>query len=507
MGETLDWLARLLHPRSSNPVARLLAEAAEVAPAAGGFVSTVGAERMDARKLELPVGTITLSHLASAGDPAGRAHLARSVVDGMGCAVRANVELLAAACDQAIEEIAVTGGMSRSALFRSVVAAALDRPVQAGAAGEATGLGAAMCAAVGAGLFADLREAVRALAGARDVVRPDAEAVRAYARLYEVWTKVREKSAETNASFTGLVLPAVLEHRTDPVRGSVAVRLRALVTAEMDEESLARLRRFADVEYAPFRKTLRLLSGKSLAAAAAGTQVLVTEVDVVDAAALADLPELRVVVACRGDAVNVDIAACTAFGIPVLHAPGRNADAVADLTLAFLLMLARKLVPATAFLHQPGIAAGDVGRMGQAFGSLQGRELDGRVVGLVGFGAVGRAVAERLAGFGARVLVSDPYAAPEAAWRHDAEPVHLATLLERSDFVSLHAAVTDETRGLIGAPELARMKRGAFLVNTARAALVDEAAPCVRAGSPAPLSTCSRSSRRARIIRCCSSRA
>jgi len=134
-----------------------------------------------------------------------------------------------------------------------------------------------------------------------------------------------------------------------------------LVCADFDASSLASLREFADVEYAPFREKLRLLSGDLLVQELADYDVFVTEIDLVDAAALAQLPKLRVVGACRGDAVNVDVAACSAYGIPVVHAPGRNADAVADLAIAFLLMLARKFPAAGSFLRGGDIAAGDMG--------------------------------------------------------------------------------------------------------------------------------------------------
>jgi autoinducer 2 (AI-2) kinase len=477
MGEALDWIAGLLFADASHPVLHLLAEAAASPPGAAGMLSSLGAEVMDARRISLPIGHWTASWLATAGDPRRRGHFARAVLEGMAFALRANVEQIEAVSGRTAPALRLAGGMSRSTLFAEIASGVLGRPVEVAAVCETSALGAAICAGVAAGVFRDLGEGAAALARVARTHAPAPERAALYAERFAGWEELRAARAESDARAAGLALRGLAAAAANAgAPRPAAFRPRILATADLDPEGLAALRRLGDVEYASYREAMRLLTGPSLAEALRGVHALVTEVDVVDAAALLDAPDLRVVVACRGDAVNIDLEACTALGIPVLHTPGRNADAVADLTLAFLLALARRLVDANAFLREPGGEAGDMGRMGRAFRRLQGRELWGSTVGLVGLGAVGGKVLERLRAFGARCLVHDPYLDPDSIRLAGAEPAALDRLLAESDFVSLHATLSDATRGLIGAAELARMRRGSCLVNTARAGLVDEAA-------------------------------
>ena len=183
-------------------------------------------------------------------------------------------------------------------------------------------------------------------------------------------------------------------------------------------------------------------------------------------------PDLRLICCARGGPVNVDVAAATARGIPVVITPGKNADAVAELTIAFLVMLARRLPEVMRHVEGGGEFAHDNYEGARWFG----HDLAGMVLGLVGYGQVGQRVAVRAAAFGMRVVVSDPFVAPDLMVASGVEAVDLQTLLGLSDFVSLHARASATNAHLIGPQEVARMKAGAFLVNTARQSLVDEAA-------------------------------
>ncbi len=251
--------------------------------------------------------------------------------------------------------------------------------------------------------------------------------------------------------------------------------MRILVTATLDQWGVERLERLGEVSYEGFADKKRLLAGKKLARALDGVDVFVTEVDQVRAKVLAQVDRLQVIACCRADPVNIDVSTATQMGIPVLHTPGRNAQAVADLTLALMLMSLRHIPQAMGILRQEGGPQGMV-KMAVAFFELKGNELWGKTVGIVGFGAVGREVAKRLKGFDTRLMVCDPYVSQEVVDEFGATLVELDELLREADVITLHAALTDETKGILGRREFEMMKPSALFVNTARAELTDEGA-------------------------------
>jgi D-3-phosphoglycerate dehydrogenase len=239
---------------------------------------------------------------------------------------------------------------------------------------------------------------------------------------------------------------------------------KALVTAPFRGEGLETLRGLcSDIVVDPWidHKPLRLYRGDQLAERCEqeGANLLIVESDSVKGPVL-DLP-LVAIGSCRGDPNNVDIPAATAKGIPVLRAPGRNADAVAEMTIALLYAVNRGVVRADHDVRTEQVYVdGTI-----PYQRFRAWELAGRTAGIVGLGAVGRATKWRLEGLGMQVIAYDPYA-PDA--KHTLDEV-----LEQSDVVSMHAVVTPETEHLIGAAEFGKMKEGAIYINSARALLHD----------------------------------
>jgi D-3-phosphoglycerate dehydrogenase len=249
------------------------------------------------------------------------------------------------------------------------------------------------------------------------------------------------------------------------------------VTAPLRGPGFAKLQQLTDVVYDPWidQSPLRIYSAEQLAEriSAEAADVVVVESDSVRGPVF-DLG-LRAIASTRGDPNNVDIVAATAAGIPVLNTPGRNADAVAEMAVALLLAASRHLVAADA-----DVRSGNMFRDGSIpYQRFRGAEIAGRTAGLVGLGAVGRALRWRLTGLGLRVIAYDPY--------HDEAQHSLDDLLAEADIVSLHAPVTEDTAGMIGAKQFGAMRDGVVFINTARAQLHDTDAlvDALRAGKVA----------------------
>jgi autoinducer 2 (AI-2) kinase len=475
MGSSLEWVARMMHAEAPNPVAVLVAEAEAAQPGAHGTLSTIGAAVFNASAMSLPVDTLTFTSVNTRPGDEGRADITRAILEGMAYAVRANIEQITSVSGGALREIWLGGGITRSALWTQIVSDVLGCRVHVSASSEATALGAAICAGVGAGLFPDLVTGARTLARTSREHQPGEDSP-TYQALYADWQSLRQERQPADmvaaSQFTQIMMSS--PPAAESGAAETSFRPRMYISAEVDEAALKQLRQLGEVTYKPYRQEGLLLTGDDLVTALKNTQVFVTEVDIVDAESLLKLPDLRMIAVCRGNPVNIDINACTAASVSVVNTPARNADAVADLAVSFMLMLARKMQGAAAFLRQPGGEAGDLGRMGQAHEEFLGIELWRKAVGVVGGGAIGRKVIQRMLPFGARLLLFDPYLTTEQAVMMGAEKVSFERLLAESDFVTLHAPVTEGTRGMMNADAFARMKPGAFLVNTARASLVDQ---------------------------------
>ena len=237
----------------------------------------------------------------------------------------------------------------------------------------------------------------------------------------------------------------------------------ALVTAPFRGEGLTQLRSLANVILDPWidQSPLRIYGPDDLAARARreGARILICEADFCMGEVL-DLP-LLAIASTRGDPSNVDVAGATSRGIPVLHAPGRNADAVAEMTVALLFSASRQIIAADRDLR-----AGEIVKDGRlSYQRFRSWQLAGRTAGLIGLGAVGRATRWRLEGLGMKVISCDPYS--------DEATNDLDSLLAESDVVSMHAAPTPETLGMMGRREFERMRQGAIYINSARAGLHD----------------------------------
>lgn len=238
------------------------------------------------------------------------------------------------------------------------------------------------------------------------------------------------------------------------------------VTRELPGDAIERLRAVAEVEVWPDELPPPYSELRARAVRADGLLTLLT--DRIDGALLDAAPRLRVVANMAVGFDNIDVAAATAHGVLVANTPGVLTETTADFAFALLLAAARRVV-------EGDHAARDGRWRTWSPTFLLGQDVHGATLGIVGLGAIGRAVARRARGFGMRVLYADR-SPSDAAAETSAEYCSLDDLLRRADFVSVHVPLTPETRHLFGEREFGLMKPSAVFVNTSRGPVVDEAA-------------------------------
>jgi len=253
--------------------------------------------------------------------------------------------------------------------------------------------------------------------------------------------------------------------------------LRVLITAAFGKEGMRILEKYMEIVYEPWLKTRRVLSDNDFIRRIReeNFDAIIVEVDFVGKRVFESC-DLKFVGVCRNEVRNVAVDAATKKGVPVFYTPGRNADAVADLTIGLIIALLRKICLADRMLRVEKVVVGGFDDFLDTYERLRGFELGGKTVGIVGFGRIGYRVAKRLVPFGTRILVYDPYVGDgdERLREVGAKKVDFETLLRESDIVTVHCAVTPETLYMFKEEQFRRMKRTAYFINMASGAVVKE---------------------------------
>lgn len=249
--------------------------------------------------------------------------------------------------------------------------------------------------------------------------------------------------------------------------------MKAFVSAQLTDEVMTYLNRHAQVQLGGWGATGHVLKPAELVDQAKDCEMMVICYEEMNDFVFQNLPQLKFVSCTRGGMENFDRATVQKnHHVLICNAPGRNANAVADLTVGLILDISRNISLANHYIrnrdwgHAKWFKAGMLGKK-----LFMGYELDGKCLGLIGLGEIGRRVARRAQGFGMKVLAYDPYCKDKP---DGVELTELDPLLRGADYVSLHCKVTDETKDMICEQTIGLMKPTAFLINTARGALVRE---------------------------------
>jgi len=476
----LDWARGILGCQDANWT-QIESMIQQAAPGAGGVLylpyASISGERAPFLDTAASAGWLGLTVQTTP------AQMLRAVYEGVALSLRECMDVLGFGAG-----VRICGGAAASSVVCQIVADVTGRRVVRSTAEEPGARGACTVAMVAAGCAPDLAGALRMLGDRTDTVVSDPAVGELHDRQMTVYLALRDVVRPIWPALRALraVSTAFSPHLADPPAAtaarprpnhhdpgdcvSISDRPFLLVTAPFDPGIAQALGNAFEVELVEPSLAGRPIGEMHLDAQLARATALVCEVDVVDEATLEKAPNLRVVVSCRASPVNVDVAACTTRGIPVLTTPARNADVTADLAFTLLLMTVRHTGRAERWLRSGAWSSDDVF---EPYEKFRGIGLAGRTLGILGGGAIGRRMMHRARSFGMDVLVYDPFLSADA-FGDKATITGLDEVMAGSDIVTVHVPLTDSTIGLIGNRELRLMHKGAYLVNAGRAAVVQE---------------------------------
>jgi len=249
--------------------------------------------------------------------------------------------------------------------------------------------------------------------------------------------------------------------------------MKALITASITDEVLEELKKKMEVTYESWRDTGNIYFDiKEMIEKLKDFDVFITVADDLKKPELFEQSNLKLIVSCRGDPFNINLDAATKKKIPIIYTPNRNVVAVAELTVGLILSLARNLTKLDRFLHSDDFEIIEFEDWIKCYNEFMGGELEGKTIGVVGFGKIGQRVAERLKPFGVKFLIYDPYVSEEKIKEYG-NKTDIDLLMKESDFITLHAVATEENDNLINEERIKMMKNSGYLINTAKGSLVD----------------------------------
>ncbi|MBQ8740370.1 MAG: hydroxyacid dehydrogenase [Clostridia bacterium] len=262
-------------------------------------------------------------------------------------------------------------------------------------------------------------------------------------------------------------------------------RLKALVTAEVIKEKLEILSDRIEFVYDGYNLDHEVMPPDELVQKVKDIDILVCEYDMITADVLDAAQKLKIIICCRGGVKSViDLEAAAARGITVCNNGGRNAEAVTDMTMGYILDLTRNISYTNSLIHNKVITSDESTKpkeykdtvwgldKNSPFIRFRGKSLNYMTLGIVGFGHAGRLIAKKASAFGMSIIACDPFIKDYKI--DDVRIVSLKKLLKEADIVSVHCTLTDETANMFSHEQFAAMKDGAYFINTARGEIVDE---------------------------------